>query len=82
MDLGEDALRPEWLSTHYLNTVVEGHKHGGGRAFKSWIQTRTGGPVRVSSLPKQLGQVRRGAEEPPENHLDFVGTFAFQLGIG
>ena len=48
MDLGEDALRPEWLSTHYLNTVVEGRKHGGERAFKSWIQTRTGGPVRVS----------------------------------
>ena len=43
MDLGEDALHP-----HYLNTVVEGHKHGGERAFKSWIQTRTGGPVRVS----------------------------------
>ena len=35
MDLGEDALHPEWLSTHYLNTVVvEGHKHGGERAFK------------------------------------------------
>ena len=48
LDLNEDALRPEWLSTHYLNTVVEGHKHGGERAFKSWIQTRTGGPVRVS----------------------------------
>ena len=48
MDLGEDALRPEWLSTHYLNKVVEGHKHGGECAFKSWIQTRAGGPVRVS----------------------------------
>ena len=48
LDLNEDALHPEWLSTHYLNTVVEGHKHGGERAFKSWIQTRTGGPVRVS----------------------------------
>ena len=48
LDLNEDALHPEWLSTHYLNKVVEGHKHGGERAFKSWIQTRTGGPVRVS----------------------------------
>ena len=48
-DLNEDALHPEWLSTHYLNTaIVEGHKHGGEQAFKSWIQTRTGGPVRVS----------------------------------
>ena len=33
------TLHPEWLSAHYLNTVVEGHKHGGERAFKSWIQT-------------------------------------------
>ena len=83
-DLNEDALHPEWLSTHYLSTVVEGHKHGGERAFKSWIQTRTGGPVRVSYRAhcRNSWDKCEGVEEPPENHLGVVGTFACQLGIG
>ena len=68
MDLGEDALHPEWLSTLYLNTVVEGHKHGGERAFKSWIQTRTGGPVRVSYRAHCRNSWDK-CEEALKNHL-------------
>ena len=55
MDLGEDAL-------------VEGHKHGGERAFKSWIQTRTGGPVRVSYRAHCRNSWDK-CEEALKNHL-------------
>ena len=48
--------------------MVEGHKHGGERAFKSWIQTRTGGPVRVSYRAHCRNSWDK-CEEALKNHL-------------